>query len=116
MGVAVGWVDEEGMRQRETAAIALVLALSVLNSLDAAFTAVFVRQGLATEANPLMAVLLASSPALFVTVKLALVNGGALCLWMLRRTAMAGVALRASVVAYAMVVAWHLLFVGRSAL
>ncbi|MFN7134829.1 MAG: DUF5658 family protein, partial [Myxococcales bacterium] len=74
------------MEQRGPVGFALVLALSVLNSLDAGFTAMFVRLGVATEANPLMAVLITASPALFVGVKLAVVNAGALCLWALRHS------------------------------
>lgn len=112
--MAVGVAGEQ-WGQEGSAGMAFVLALSVLNSLDAAFTATFVRLGMASEANPLMAVLIASSPPLFVGVKLVLVNGGALCLWLLRQSRVARIALRTCVLAYAAVVAYHLSFVGRVA-
>ena len=62
-----------------------VSCIIVLNALDAVFTVAWVEAGLAVEANPLMALTLAISPALFMLAKLALVNAGAFLLWRLRQ-------------------------------
>ena len=62
----------------------LLAAVVVMNAVDATFTLGWVEAGLAVEANPLMAVVLAVSPVLFMAVKLVLVNAGAWLLWQYR--------------------------------
>ena len=83
-------------------------AVVILNLLDALFTMVYTHAGYAAEANPLMAVALASTPVVFVAAKLSLVSLGVLLLWRVRDRKLAAVALVASAATYALVVAYHL--------
>ena len=83
-------------------------AVIVLNLVDAVFTIAYTHVGFATESNPLMHGVLATSPVVFMLAKLALVSLGVLLLWRLRhrRTAVAG--LVAVSTAYVMLVCYHL--------
>jgi uncharacterized protein DUF5658 len=90
-------------------------ALLVLNLLDALFTLAFLQLHLAEEANPLMAAAYAGSPVLFLVLKLALVHGGALLLWLHRSTPAARGALAAGVALYAAIVVYHCSFAARLA-
>jgi hypothetical protein len=92
-----------------------VSAIVILNALDAVFTVAWVEAGLAVEANPLMAVVIAISPVLFVVAKVALVNGGTFVLWRLRSHvgARAGAAFCASV--YYGLLLFHLQYAGSMA-
>lgn len=81
----------------------------VLNVLDALFTVFWVEARLATEANPLMAVLLESSPVLFVLGKSALVGAGCVLLWGYRHTRMAFVATAGVSLLYLFLFCYHLL-------
>lgn len=83
---------------------ALVL---VLNLLDAIFTMIHVASGKATEANPLMAGVLANSTVLFVATKLALVSLGLSLLWRLRARLSAVAGLIISVATYACINFYH---------
>lgn len=67
-------------------------AVLVLNLLDAIFTLIAVKAGIAAEANPLMELLLSHSPVRFMVTKLALVSLGVWVLWRFRdrRTAVLG--------------------------
>ena len=47
----------------------LIVLINLFNILDAVFTTAFVMLGVATEANPIMAPLLAYNPALFIIIK-----------------------------------------------
>ena len=71
----------------------LVIAALVLNIADALCTMGAVSTGLATEANPLMAMLINISPTLFLVAKVVMVSGGLGVLWKLRqkRFATAGI-------------------------
>lgn len=80
----------------------------VLNLLDAMFTLVYTRTGLATESNPLMDQVLAASPVLFMMAKLALVSLGVLVLWRLRERRAARFGLLATAGAYTTLLAYHL--------
>lgn len=93
-----------------------VLALLVLNLLDAAFTNAFLASGLMTEANPLMRAAWESSPGVFLAAKLALVNLGTLALWMGRRRLLPAMALLVCLSAYSAVIVYHLLLVGTEVL
>lgn len=89
-------------------------ALVVLNLLDAVFTAAYVSAGHATEANPLMEVLLNAGPGLFIAYKLGLVAMGVTYLnnWLHRPLARAGLA--AALGVYVAVVANHLGYLGHA--
>ena len=83
-------------------------AVVILNLLDAIFTLTYTSSGLATEANPVMAVALAASPVTFMIAKLALVSVCVLVLWRMRhrRTAVAG--LVGATVTYTTLLLYHL--------
>jgi hypothetical protein len=83
-------------------------AVVILNLLDAIFTMFYTKAGYASEANPLMAVTLASTPVLFVLAKLSLVSLGVLLLWRMRHRTFAAVGLVTSAAAYSLVVVYHL--------
>jgi len=83
-------------------------AVVILNLLDAVFTMMYTHAGYATEANPLMAVALASTPVVFVLAKLSLVSLGVLLLWRVRHRTFAAVGLVASAATYALIVVYHL--------
>lgn len=83
------------------------ILLFVLSVADSAFTHLWLVQGLATEANPLLAAAWGVSPLTFHTLKAALVVGSAGILHMYRAVPAAQMALGFSTVAYASVVAWH---------
>ena len=59
----------------------LAKSLVVLNVYDAVFTSIWVLSGLATEANPLMNLLIETNVLLFIVVKLLLVNFGIWIVW-----------------------------------
>jgi hypothetical protein len=80
----------------------------VLNLLDAMFTLVYTRSGLATEANPLMDQVLAASPVLFMLAKLSLVSLGVLVLWRWRERRTARFGLIGAAGAYAVLLVHHL--------
>ena len=89
----------------------LVLAagfIIVLNLLDAMFTLVYTRSGLATESNPLMDQVLAASPVLFMLAKLSLVSLGVLVLWRLRDRRAARYGLVGAAGAYTTLLMYHL--------
>lgn len=86
----------------------LVAAALILNLFDAMFTVFHVSAGAATEANPLMAQVLANSPVLFVLTKSALVSLGLLLLWRLRNRATAVAGVFITVATYLSINAYHL--------
>jgi hypothetical protein len=97
--------------------MSLVAALVlVLNLADAVFTLVYVRLGLASEANPFMKTALGSGPVAFMALKLGLVSLCVLLLQRLRERQLAvraaDVALVGSAVAYATLLLYHLSAVG----
>lgn len=59
----------------------MIALLMGLNVLDAYFTWMWISQGMATEANPLMASALEWGAGWFVFIKLFLVSGGCYILW-----------------------------------
>jgi hypothetical protein len=83
-------------------------AVIILNLVDAIFTLVYVRMGMATEGNPLMGQALSHSPVGFMSVKLALVSGGVLLLWRLRHRKSAMTGMFATSAAYVMLLCYHL--------
>ncbi len=83
-------------------------AVIILNLVDAMFTLVYIRAGIATEGNPLMGQALSHSPLGFMICKLALVSGGVLLLWRLRHRKSAVTGLMATSAAYACLFVYHL--------
>ena len=94
---------------------AKLTALLLLNLADALFTLSFLQLRVAEEANPIMRAAYAGSPLLFLLLKLALVHGGAMLLWIHRTAAAARVALAAGVGLYAAIVIYHCSFAARLA-
>ena len=86
----------------------IVNALLLLNLLDALFTLVWVRAGLAVEANALLRDLVQEHALAFVAVKLGLVSLGSLVLWTRREHPAAVVAIFAAFLAYYWVLLHHL--------
>jgi hypothetical protein len=83
-------------------------AVLALNVVDTVFTLIWIRTGIATEGNPLMAAALAWHPLGFVTAKLALVSLGVYALWLRRERGAAFAGLVGSAVVYAALAAYHL--------
>jgi len=86
----------------------IVIAVLVLNVLDALFTLLWVRAGLATEANALMSDLVENNAALFVVTKIGLVSLGSLLLWRQRTKPIAVIAIFVVFLAYYFVLLYHL--------
>ena len=86
----------------------IVKTVLVLNLLDAIFTLVWVRAGLAREANVLMRDLVNEHAVLFVVAKLSLVSLGSLILWKRRTHAGAVVAIFTAFLVYYFVLLYHL--------
>jgi hypothetical protein len=86
----------------------IVKAVLVLNLLDALFTLVWVRAGLAREANPLIEQLVNEHAVGFVLVKLGLVGLGSWLLWNRRQRPGAVIAIFAAFLAYYFVLLYHL--------
>jgi hypothetical protein len=83
-------------------------AIVILNLLDAMFTLVYIRSGVATESNPLMDQALTASPVLFMIAKLGLVSLGVLLLWRLRDHRAARFGLVATSTVYMTLLVYHL--------
>ncbi len=86
-----------------------IATLVVLNGIDGVLTLCWVLSNRAGEANPLMDVLIQTHPLLFMLVKLALVNLGALLLWRLRKVYMVAVPTFFLVLVYSFVMWCHML-------
>jgi len=86
----------------------IVKTVLVMNLLDAIFTLVWVRAGLAREANVLMRDLVNEHAVLFVVAKLSLVSLGSLILWQRRAHAGAVVAIFVIFLVYYFVLLYHL--------
>lgn len=84
------------------------LMLVLLNVVDAAFTHVWLSNGLATEANPLLAAAWETHPATFHGLKAGLLFSGMAILHHLRWIAAARTAMGTMAAAYGAVVAWHI--------
>ena len=86
--------------------------LFVLNYVDAMFTLVWVRLGLASEANPLMAEII-DNPLLFVSVKVTMVTLCCVLLFRHRHRTSAKVAAILGAVVYVGILVIHTIFVVR---
>ena len=100
--VSVGTAEHFGWLQ------GIVKAVLVLNLLDALFTLVWVRSGLAQEANPLIDQLVNEHAVGFVFVKLGLVGLGSWLLWHRRERPAAVIAIVAAFLAYYLVLLYHI--------
>jgi hypothetical protein len=85
----------------------IVKTLLVLNLIDAVLTLLWVRAGLAREANALMRDLVNQHAVAFVTVKLALVSIGSWFLWRHRNRAIAVVSIFVCFFAYYLILLYH---------
>lgn len=85
----------------------IVKVTLVLNLIDAVFTLIWVRLGLASEANPFLAELVNAHPLGFVTLKLGLVGLGSLLLWRLRQRPLAVIAMFLAFLAYYVILLMH---------
>lgn len=88
----------------------MLVALVVLNLFDAVFTLIWLRNGMATEANLFVRKLVTEHAPLFLTVKISLVSLGAFLLWRRRTHPLAVVGIFASFVAYYILLLHHLEF------
>lgn len=86
----------------------IVAAVLVLNLLDALFTLVWVRSGVAREANPLIDRLVEENAVGFVLVKLGLVSLGSWLLWHRRRHPAAVIAIVAAFLVYYFILLYHI--------
>lgn len=87
---------------------AIVTAVIVLNLLDAVLTLLWVQLGVATEANLLLAGILARSAVLFMVVKMSLVSLGIGLLWRQRTRPLAVFGIALVFCAYATLLVHHL--------
>ena len=85
----------------------IVKCVLVLNLIDAILTLLWVRAGLAEEANTLIDELVNEHEIAFVVVKLVLVGGGSWLLWKRRESPLAVVAIFSAFVAYYAILAHH---------
>lgn len=85
----------------------VVLAVVLLNLLDAVFTLVWVNLGVAEEANALLAHVLDQSAVAFVVVKMGLVSSGLALLWSQRQHKLATGGLVIAFVTYIGLLLYH---------
>lgn len=97
------------MRNRNADLLWVFASIIVLscNALDAALTVCALEFGDATEANPLMALLLAHGTVQFVVIKHLLVSMGLLVLWRYRRLRLARAGVWAVVPVYPLIVLYE---------
>ena len=86
----------------------IVKAVLVLNLIDAILTLIWVRSGLATEANTLIDELVNENAVAFIAIKLGLVALGSWLLWERRRHPFAVVGIFAVFLAYYAILLYHL--------
>jgi hypothetical protein len=88
----------------------MLIALITLNIFDGVFTLIWVRSGMATEANVLVRQLVLEHAPLFLAVKVSLVCLGAFLLWRRRTHPLAAVGIVGSFLAYYLLLLHHLDF------
>lgn len=86
----------------------MIVAVFVLNALDAVFTVYWIVGVETWETNPIMDHLLQIHPIIFVAVKLLLVALGSYLLWRHRRQRVAVVGIFALFIVYYWLLVWHL--------
>lgn len=90
----------------------VVVAIVVLNLLDAIATMIWVELGIAEEANALLDHLLHRDAVLFMAVKLALVSLGVTLLWRYRRRPLAVAGLVLALATYGSLAVYHVHIAG----
>jgi len=85
----------------------IVKCLLILNLLDALFTLLWVRAGLAREANALLDDLVNENALLFVATKISLVSLGSLLLWRSRQRPVATIGLFVAFMVYYWILLYH---------
>lgn len=100
--------DRVGTARQHRLVERLVQAVLVLNLIDAVMTMIWVLRGDATEANPMMDLVLREHPVLFVVTKLGLVSLGSYLLWRHRRKGAAVVAIFVAFLVYYAILTIHL--------
>ena len=100
--------DAVGSREHFRWLKGIVKWLLVLNLCDALFTLVWVRWGLALEANTLLDELVNEHAVGFVATKLCLVNLGSWLLWQYRDRPLAVIAIFIAFMLYYLVLLYHL--------
>jgi hypothetical protein len=88
----------------------IVIAVLVLNLIDAVLTLLWVNAGLAEEANSLMRTLVNHHPVLFTVVKISLVSAGSWFLWTRRQRPAAVVGIFVAFIAYYWILVYHLAY------
>jgi hypothetical protein len=86
----------------------IVWGTLVLNVVDAFLTLYWITSGFATEANPLMAVLIEEHPLVFIVVKFSLVFLGSTLLWRYRKRPLSVICIFLAFMVYYGVVLYHL--------
>jgi hypothetical protein len=86
----------------------IVKTVLVMNLLDAIFTLLWVRAGLAKEANTLLDELVEGHALAFIFVKLSLVSLGSLLLWSQRERPVAVIGVFLAFIAYYYILLFHL--------
>jgi hypothetical protein len=81
--------------------------IMVLNLIDGLATLIWVLTNRATEANPLMAILVEFHPVAFIALKVMLVNLGAVLLLRYCYRFMASAAIMAALIVYSLIVLFH---------
>ena len=87
---------------------AIVWATLIFNVFDAILTLIWISSGQATEANPLMAVLIEEHPVLFIVVKFALVFLGSTLLWRYRKRPLSVIFIFVAFLIYYFIILYHL--------
>jgi len=82
-------------------------AVLILNLLDAIFTLLYAKSGIATEGNPIMERFLASGSAVFMAAKLTLASGCVWLLWQRRNRPLATIGLVGAAAVYVLLVGYH---------
>ena len=87
---------------------AIVWATLIFNVIDAVLTLIWISSGRATEANPLMAVLIDQHPVAFLVVKLTLVFLGSTLLWRYRKRPLSVIFIFVAFMLYYFIILYHL--------
>ncbi len=88
----------------------IVKAVIILNLLDSIFTLIWIRTGVAEEANIFLKNLASDNAVVFMFVKIGLVSLGSLILWRYRRHPFAVTGLFLVFMTYSLVLIYHLQF------
>jgi len=88
----------------------IVRAILIFNLFDALFTLVWVKAGLATEANVILRYLVNNHPILFIAAKLTIVGLATYLLWRYRHNKYAVTGLIVAFCAYYVLLLYHLRF------